>query len=752
MRKFYPLILILTILIFFWKTILQGLLPIPSDTIIGLYHPFRDLYAKNYPNGIPFKNFLITDPVRQLYPWKNLVISAEKNFQLPLWNPYSFAGYPLLANFQSGAFYPLNILFLFLPFSTSWSVLIILQPLLGGLFLYFYLKNLKVHPFASLIAAISFAFCGFSIAWLEWGNVLQTIIWVPLVLLAKDKLLEKWSWKWTFIFFFSETSAFFAGHLQILFYALIITNIYLFLRVFQKAQKIEGNIFTNYNRIYFPFLLVGLVMYAATAFQWIPTLKFILLSARSVDQNYLNTQGWFIPWQNLIQFIIPDFFGNPSTLNYFGVWNYGEFVGYIGIIPLIFSLFAIFFRRDKKTLFFYMLLLIALIFALPTPIAKIPFILNIPFISTAQPTRLMAIIDFCLIILSGLGIDYFLKKENKKIFGILALISVTFLGIWFYVLRFHAGISFENSLVSRQNLYLPTAIFIVAVILISGLVLFGKNKTLKALILSLFFCITVFDLFRFGWKFTPFTKNDYLFPQTKTISFLQKNIGNYRYMTTDSRIMAPNFSNEYKLQSVDGYDPLFLKNYAQLISASERNKPDISEPFGFNRIVTPHNYGSKLVDLLGVKYVLSLTDISDKKLKKVFQEGETRVYENSDVIKRAFFVSNVQYVANQQEVVNLMFDKAFNPEKTALITNPINSKLSESSSGSAQIVNYQDNKITISTQNNSNGFMVLTDIYYPTWTATVDGKQTQIFETDFALRGIVVPKGSHTIEFSDHLF
>jgi len=138
------ILLILVIFAFFFNSFLiKGKLPIPSDTIIGLYHPFRDLYAKEYPRGIPFKNFLITDPVRQQYPWRELAISLEKKGELPLWNPYNMGGYPLLANFQSAAFYPLNILFFVLPFNISWGLLIFLSPLLSAIFLYFYLKRIN---------------------------------------------------------------------------------------------------------------------------------------------------------------------------------------------------------------------------------------------------------------------------------------------------------------------------------------------------------------------------------------------------------------------------------------------------------------------------------------------------------------------------------------------------------------------------------------------------------------------------------
>ena len=48
MNKFlYPLILIGFVIIFFWQFLIKGLLPVPSDTIVGLYHPYRDFYAKS---------------------------------------------------------------------------------------------------------------------------------------------------------------------------------------------------------------------------------------------------------------------------------------------------------------------------------------------------------------------------------------------------------------------------------------------------------------------------------------------------------------------------------------------------------------------------------------------------------------------------------------------------------------------------------------------------------------------------------
>ncbi|HSA84321.1 MAG TPA: hypothetical protein VLF20_05575, partial [Patescibacteria group bacterium] len=128
----YLFVFLFITFLFFNPVFISGKLPIPADTIIGLYHPYRDLYASEYPRGIPFHNSQITDPVRQQYPWKVLSIDSLKSGQLPLWNPYNFAGTPLLANMQSAVFYPLNIFFFIMPYQFAWSLLIVSQPILAG--------------------------------------------------------------------------------------------------------------------------------------------------------------------------------------------------------------------------------------------------------------------------------------------------------------------------------------------------------------------------------------------------------------------------------------------------------------------------------------------------------------------------------------------------------------------------------------------------------------------------------------------
>lgn len=773
MKKYIPVLIFAgVVLVFFWQLFLKGLMPIPSDTIVGLYYPFRDAYFKTNPNGLPYKNFLVTDPVRQQYPWKNLSINLLGVGQLPLWNPYNFAGGPLLANFQSAVFYPLNLLFFIMPFILAWSILILLEPLLCGIFLYFYLKNLRLNNFASFLGAVSFSFSGFFIAWLEWGTVLNTALWLPLILLSIDKIFGLdlrgkiydprkslsinlrsliIGLKWPAVFVFALTSSFLAGHLQVFFYLSLMSFAYFLVRWYQSGMGL---------RALTVFVICSLFFVVLTVVQWLPTLEFILLSARGVDVTGYTTPGWFIPWQNIVQFLAPDFFGNPATLNYYGIWNYAEFVGYIGMLPLIIASFALFFRRDKKTLFFGSIFFLSLIFAFPTIFAKVPFKFQIPFISTSQPTRLLFLTDFSLAVLASLGLDYFMKlKDKKAVLYILAFFLFCFAALWGFILVFHGKIISPQDLsVSRHNLVLPTVLFILSSAILVFAVFNKKekifNKNFPEIIVLALIAVTVFDLFRFGWKFEPFTRKQYLFPSTKVTSFLQKQKGPFRVLSVDSRILPPNFSIMYKIETLDGYDPLYLRRYGELMAASARGKPDISAPFGFNRIITPQDPLSRISNLLGIKYVLSLNKLNYGTLKLVFSDGVINVYENSAALPEAFFINDTYIADSKQSAIDQLFNVKYQLNSMATVENVSDKGLfiKSWSSGTAQIVNYTPNIVIIKTQNGGEGFLVLTDSFYPSWHATVDGMPTKIYLTDYNFRGIIVPKGEHTIVFQDSLF
>jgi len=748
----YPLFVILIIFLLFLPTFVHGLLPIPSDTIIGLYHPYRDLYATEYPNGIPFKNFLITDPVRQIIPWKMLVMESWQKFQFPLWNPYEMAGKPLLANFQSGAFYPLNIILLIKNFAVGWTVFILLQQILGSVFFYVYIRSLKVSQLASIFGTLAFVFSGFFIAWLEWGTIIHTIIWLPVILLAIDKISgqkkikEKRMIQWCALYVIALICSFFAGHLQTFFYLFLLSFAYFFMRWFEQKK--------NLHTLYI-FGAINLLFILITSIQWIPTLQFILLSARDTDQVYTQIEGWFIPLQHLAQFVAPDFFGNPTTLNYWGTWNYGELVGYIGIAPLLFAIIACIIRRDKLTLFFVITCVLSLIFATHNFIAQLPFMFHIPFLSTAQPTRLLVVIVFSLAVLASFGFDIFYnslleKKKDYRVLMSFVLIGLALGFLWLLVVTKSPLLNVKQSqdyLVAQKNLILPTLLFgaITCSVLFSQI--FSKN-IVRMIVPVAIILLTVFDLLRFGNKFLPFTPSAYLFPATQTTKYLQTQGTPARVLSLNSEVLPPNFLTAYHIQTVEGYDPLYTHWYAQYVSALEKGKENANELINFNRIILPRKIDAMQLQVMNVGYVLTTTDSVPKELVKVSQEGQTRVFKNTQVYPRVFFVNDIYSYNSDKEMIQALFEHDLLSE--AIVQEDIPEK--DFATGSAKIISYDTNRVEIETQNKGEGFLVFSDAYYPTWTAKINGESVPIYRTNYVFRGILVPAGNNKIIFQNTLF
>lgn len=722
--KFLPgIFLVLYLLLVFKQFFINGLLPVPADTIVGMYHPWRDLYAKDYPNGIPMKNTLITDAVRQGYVWRDLAITQLKASEIPVWNPYSFSGYPLLANFQSAAFYPLNFIYWLTSFSIGWSLQVVSQVLLGGIFMWLFLKNIKLRDEAVAMGVIAWVGSGFFVSWLETNIVIQSLIWLPLIFLAIDKVLLDKRNKWLIVLFSGVIFSFLAGHLQTTFYVVVACGFYALSKIrFVKKPTIGL------------FILLSMLSILILSPLIFSQFQFIGYSARDLISKNWQQLGWFIPFANFVQFFAPDFWGNPATGNYFGVWNYGEFVGYVGIIPLIFSLFG--WASIRKEKYFYIgLLVIALIFAFPNFISEIPFRFNFPMISSSMPTRLLGLIDFALVVLAAFGADWFLThgKIKRSVFIVLGLM------VFYMTIFWLAAIGLKSS-ISLRNLYLPTGVFFLSMTLI----ILGLFKSkLKLLIFLFLLVITLFDLGRFANKYLSFSPAEYLFPKTKVTDFLKNNIDNFRISSVDERIMPGNFSVIYKLQTISGYDPLYLRRYAEFTGAMDKNRPDITSALGYDRIITPKNYDSKFFSLLGVKYVLSLDDINSLKYKKVFQEGQTKVYENVNVFPRAYFVSDIQISSDKQTSIDKMFNA--NLLKTAIVENYFRDE--QFNPGKVSINKYSPNEILLQTQNDGVGFLVLTDIYYPSWKAEIDGVLSKIYLTDYTFRGIIIPKGNHNIRF-----
>lgn len=748
--------------IFFYKTILYGLLPFPSDLLVAEYNPWKTYSYLGYiPGSFPNKAQYF-DVLRQLYPWKTVVLESLKQGQMPLWNPYNFSGAPLLANFQSAVFYPLSILYFLLPQILSWTILVMLQPLLALLFTFFYARKIGISRLGAIFSAFSFAFSSFMTVWLEYNTIGQAILWLPLSLLSIEYLLEKKEIKWILIFVFALLSSLLAGHVQIFFYLLVFLAIYFLFRNKVLNKK-------NFNKELSLFSLLTILSLGIGAVQLIPGLELVNESARSPHAyDFLVNKILIQPWQ-LIMFIVSDFFGNPATRNYWLTDTYVGKVTSIGVVAIIFVLSGIFSKKNPIKKFFLWAALIILILVTNNPLTQLIYRINLPLISGSAPTLSIFLFCFALSLLAGFGIDVLAKERvsfRKYLYLILPIMAIFafLLTITLFLQKTNLYGLGSNLGISLRNLYYASTLIAVSALLLALAV---RNKKLCYLLLVVLLLINIFDLWRGFLKFNPFTPKKLVFPKAEVLSFLQREAGVNRFWGYGTANVEANFASYYRLFSPDGYDPLYPKRYGEFIQSSKDGKVQTqfnvqtrSDAVIFNDfgeiMLSSNKSRLKVLDLLGVKYVLDRVENNSTqntfpidRFKLLYDEKGWKIFENKKALPRAFLVSDYKIANNAVEFERLFFAKDFDPLKTIILDQKPERGLNNIYHLSdTRVESYMPNEIRISTKTDGDGLLFLSDAYYPGWKAYVDEKQTKIYRADYAFRAVFIPKGEHTVKFS----
>lgn len=728
----------------------SGNLPFPADLLVSEYNPWKyNSYLGYNPASIPNKAQYF-DTIRQIYPWKIFSINAIRSGEIPLWNPYSFSGTPLLANFQSSVFYPFNLFYFILNEKIAWSILVFIQPLLTSFFTYFFLREIGITKKSSIFASIAFSYSLFMSVFLEYNIIGQTFLWLSLLLFIFEKLLKKISifriFSFSLVFMFS----FFAGHIQIFGFVFLFTVIYAIFRL----------IIINWNKVkkitfFFFFLFLTILSIGTISIQLFPTLELINLSARTTQNyNFLLEKLLIQPLQ-LVLFISPDFFGNPATRNYVLSDSYPGNALYIGLIPFIFSFFSIFLIKKSQFIkFFIGISLFLLFFLVRTPLSEVFYLMNIPFFSTGSPTNSIFLLSFCLIVLSAFGLDYYEKNNKEKSKYILTLFFALFAIVWLIILFIKPEISIKNFIYS-------TSLFA----LVSSIMIFSNVIKSKNFIVITFIFLTIFDLFYFFQKFNPFTDPRIIFPDEKLLTFIRQEAGLNRVWGYGKAGIEPNIPTYYSFFSTDGYDPLYSRRYGEFIQSSKEGRivTEFTNATRSDALMAP-GYGEgdlgsntfrlRVMDSLGVKYIIDRKDnastektFPSDRFKLVHEEDGWKIFQNIKASPRAFLTTHYRVFRNNREFEKMFFSKDFDPSKIILLEEEINLQKKEDFEGKLKLENFKNNEMKFSSNANSDNLLFISDSFYPGWQAFIDSKKTKIYRANYAFRAVVVPKGKHEIIF-----
>lgn len=749
-------VLVLVNLFFFRPVWLRGEAPFPGDLLLAEYSPWKSYSYFGYsPGAIPNKAQSF-DTLRQLYPWRNLAIQSFKQGEWPLWNPYNFSGAPLLANFQTAAFYPLNVLYFLFPFNLAWVFQVLLQPFLASFFFFLLARRLKISFYGGLLGAIAFGYSSFMTVWLEYNTIGQVILWLPLVLLAIELLIESFSFFRISLLVFSLTLSFLAGHPQDFGTLWLFGQIYLLARVLFLG-------FSKHRFLWLKIFLVSFFPFFLGAAQFLPTLELILNSARSpLSQEFLLKKVLLQPWQ-LINTLVPDYFGNPATRNYFLEDTYIGKVLYIGLLPLAFSFLAIFRKKNFWIWFFFSAAVICLVLTIASPLTG--FLYSLPFFSTLSPTRILYIFQFSLAVLAGFGLDFFIKTKisfKKKLMpiGIIGFILL-------FALVFASGLvktvepEFLASLnVVRRNLFFSGILFLATIgLMVIGIWLIKKKSQWRKSFLIIMIVFVVVDLFRFFNKITPFSPLEFIYPQAEVLTFLQTKSFE-RYWSYGAADIESNYNGLFNLYSVEGYDPLYPRWYGEFIRSSEDGKikkavrSDAVVAHGFGRTDFPENqFRQRVLQALNVRFILDMeenqtdeTTFDPEIYPLAWQSQGWRIHENKKAAPRVFLAQKVHFAKDNSEFEKIFFSSEFSPGEEVIFAEDVLTK-TEVEIGKVIINDYKPNSIKLSVSASEEQALVLADTYYPGWKAYINNQETPIYKANYSFRGIIVPEGSHEIEF-----
>lgn len=710
--------------------------PFSSTYLVNFFSPWNA-----YPGfSSPVKNNAMPDIVTQIYPWKTITIDTLKNLQIPLWNPYSLSGTPLLANYQSAVLSPFNLLFFIMPFINAWSLLILLQPLLAGIFMYIFLRSLKITKEGSVLGSIAFMFCGFITTWMAYGTLSYAILFLPLSLFSIEKYYQTNKSRFLFLLALSFPLSFFSGHFQISLYFLIFTISY----------SIYKWVLVRDKRAFFNVLIYSVLGILFSLPQLIPSMELYLQSLRSGIFGKIEV----IPWTYLPTFLSPDFFGNPVTRNdWFG--HYAEWNAYIGIIPLVLAFYSIFRKITKTTVFFIFMAVLSIILSFQTPVLDLLVFLKLPVLSTSAVSRIIVIFSFSASVLAALGLDFLIEdigQKKKYLLSTLSFFAIIFIFFWI-IISLKIVIPLDKIVIARQNLILPTIIFALFV-LVSLVGLFINKKIIRNLTILIILLLVSFDMLRFAIKWMPFDLRSLMYPKVPVVNGFKKISGYERVVSN----LGGEATAYYKLPSMEGYDALYVKRYGEFIASLQNG--DLKES-ARSVVSFPKNglYTQKAVNLLGVKYIIY--KISDGRspwtfpfwnytngiFSLIYNDNIYQIFENKNALPRAFLVNKYIVEENPQKILDKMFNTGFDLSKEIVLEKNINKKIDSNSKNSVKITSYSSNVINISTQSSGNSLLFLSDTFYPGWEAYVDGVKEEVYRADFTFRGVFIPKGKHAVKF-----
>jgi len=130
---------------------------------------------------------------------------------------------------------------------------------------------------------------------------------------------------------------------------------------------------------------------------------------------------------------------------------------------------------------------------------------------------------------------------------------------------------------------------------------------------------------------------------------------------------------------------------------------------------------------------------------RLVHSGDVKIYENLDVLPRAFVVHKARVIPDSEQALAVMKEGGFEPGKEIILA--WGQGLRGEGTGRVRILSYEPERVLLEAELDAPGYLVLMDSHYPGWRAMVDGVPSPIVRADLCFRALRLEPGRHSVEF-----
>ncbi|KPK74293.1 MAG: hypothetical protein AMJ89_06770 [candidate division Zixibacteria bacterium SM23_73] len=722
-----------------------------------------------------------TDTVEAGVMFRSFYASFVKEYHaIPQWNPYLFGGVPFVDAMAGDTFYPLAILQFLSPLHRALGWKLVLTVFLAGIFMYLCMRAFKISRLVSLFSAIAYMFSANLVSWVyggQDGRMYVTSLF-PLLFFFLQNALDTRKWIYYLGLGFSIGLLILANHPQLAYYALWAAGLYFVFRlVLDFSASKQETTFKRLKPLVKPavsFVIAVIIGLTLSLVQILPPYIYVNKYSPRAEggRGYEYAVSWSAHPEELASLVVPEFCGyNTREENTWGRNPFKQNGDYGGIIPLLFAFLALVFVKDKKKWFFLGLSGLAIIYSLGghTPIYRLFYHLVPQVKNFRAPGLILFLLIFSVVFLSALFLERLRKgireaSEQRKLFKILLILTAIFLGlsvlfslagdlllsIWTGIL--YPGIDPYKSRIMSQNLPNMVKGFWITFFLVgltaTAVYFLVKERISPTFLVVWIGALLIFDLWRVDAKFIRNFDYKSYFYKDGAIEFLQKDKDQFRVMCLPRTYQGQNILAFYDIPQVFGYHGNQLKDYDEFTERRYRESARTQEEYG-------QRYAQFLFetkpDLLNVKYFLSPQPFEHPKFKQVFQGNRVYVFQNQSYLPRARIVFKHEVIEDRDQILKRIADPNFDYRNSIILEEEPRVSLSRADTSLAQgkgwMKKNEINSMEIRAVLSQPGFLILSENYYPSWKAYVDGKETEIYRANYLFRAVYLDKGEHEVRF-----